>query len=120
MTDRKLLEDAAKAAGIEFNGKRALTGTDHLYCGAHIGWWNPLTDDGDALRLAVKLGMDFGVYLDQEPRTYTNTKHLLGYGTTGEASWQCHKYFEEPHDHDPYSATRRAIVRAAAAIGAAK
>ena len=59
MTDRELLELAAKAAGIEHKG----------YCGTPPGlilWetdyglklWNPLTDDGDALRLAVKLEID--------------------------------------------------------------
>lgn len=52
--DRELLEMAAKAAGIKgFFGER-LTG-----CGIaenSLGpYWNPLTDDGDALRLAVKL-----------------------------------------------------------------
>jgi len=54
MTDRELLELAAKAVddGIVFYGEcwRAQTGRE----------WNPLLDDGDALRLAVKLRIDFG------------------------------------------------------------
>lgn len=54
MNDRELLELAAKAAGIEFNDKRSSTGGIALYCALN-GWWNPLTDDRDALRLAVKL-----------------------------------------------------------------
>jgi hypothetical protein len=41
MTDRELLELAAKAAGNGFV----------------IGYWNPLTDDGDALRLAKRRKM---------------------------------------------------------------
>jgi hypothetical protein len=51
MTDRELLELAAKAAGIfdlRFDNKGV------AYRNVHIEW-NPLTDDGDALRLAVKL-----------------------------------------------------------------
>jgi hypothetical protein len=60
MTDRELLELAAKAAGIDGgfveNDDWYGTGvvfTDENDCNQT---WNPLTDDGDALRLAVKLG----------------------------------------------------------------
>ena len=114
MTDRELLEDAAKAAGIEFNDKRALTGTDHLYCGAHIGWWNPLTDDGDALRLAVKLDIEIYQGDDDGPSIYA------GYWGKPERRDVTRMFCIELLDPDPYAATRRAIVRAAAAIGAAK
>jgi hypothetical protein len=53
--DKKLLELAAKAAGIEY-------GWQHIYDdyegSTSEKWdWNPLSDDGDALRLAVKLGI---------------------------------------------------------------
>ena len=52
MTDRELLELAAKAAGIKTSLHKE---TDSLWIdGPRV--WNPLTDDGDALRLAVKLG----------------------------------------------------------------
>ena len=47
MTDRELLELAAKAAGIEHVTPMML----------EWGKWNPLTDDGDALRMAVAMGM---------------------------------------------------------------
>lgn len=49
MLDRELLELAAKAAGIDYRPQYDLVKTS-------IGWdtWDPLTDDGDALRLAVK------------------------------------------------------------------
>ena len=93
MTDRELLELAAKAAGVEW---------DVLYDGpripARIGKWNPLTDDGDALRLAVKLGIhlcfgaNYVIANDVQNPTVNNA-------------------------NDPYAATRRAIVRAAAEIG---
>lgn len=56
MTDRELIEAAAKAAGIELH----VWGTKGDENFAAMNWpntprWNPLRDDGDALRLAVKL-----------------------------------------------------------------
>lgn len=53
MTDRELLELAAKAGGIQLTGR--------TYCELYETadqekrWWNPLQDDGDALRLAADL-----------------------------------------------------------------
>ena len=50
-TDREMLELAAKAAGEltpSWYGNSA-------YMDGVLSRWNPLTDDGDALRLAVKL-----------------------------------------------------------------
>jgi hypothetical protein len=95
MTDRELLEDAAKAAGIEFGWIH-----DTPRIRAEMGWtpWNPLTDDGDALRLAVKLKM--GVNFDGE-----------------KVGANCGRGAVEVFGNDPYAATRRAIVRAAAEIG---
>jgi hypothetical protein len=57
--------------------------------------WNPLTDDGDALRLAVNLHLLYGINTDI-------LNHYLA--------------LELPSD-EPLAATRRAIVRAAAEIG---
>ena len=91
MTDRELLELAAKAEGIEFSEPK-LIGLDG---------WNPLTDDGDALRLAVKLKLD--VLTDCLDGVCISSAQL---------EEQC-----EPDLGDPYAATRRAIVRAAAEIG---
>lgn len=51
MTHRELLESAARAAGMiprEFIGNQN-------YMDGMLDGWNPLEDDGDALRLAVKL-----------------------------------------------------------------
>ena len=111
MTDRELLEMAAKAAGItikpveiknvEFAGDDRFIGysTDpHEWL---RGWFNPLTDDGDALRLAVKLDIS-----------------LLGDfpGNIVVVAFDARRIIEK-HDGDKYAATRRAIVRAAAAIG---
>ena len=60
MSDRELLDFAAKAAGIEWYG---YFGDDTCECQyLDIGPndvvpWNPLTDDGDALRLAATCHM---------------------------------------------------------------
>ena len=55
MNDKKLLELAAKAAGINY--KLGSHGAIlEIFPDGHAEW-NPLTDDGDALRLAHKLGL---------------------------------------------------------------
>ena len=103
MTNRELLEAAAKAAGIALEWQA--DGWAHcLDTGCE---WNPLTDDGDALRLAVKLriAVDFdGIE--------NGTAQAM---QTDGARWEI-----EPYGTDPYAATRRAIVRAAAEIGRSK
>lgn len=71
-TDKELLELAAKAAGITGEWVDDYNPThDYFYKGNHSGFyvgevvdgsctvWNPLTDDGDAFRLAVKLNITF-------------------------------------------------------------
>ncbi len=94
MTDRELLELAAKAAGVTI--KYNYLGTqDARYP------WNPLEDDGDALRLAVKLNLTVYHWLDEV--CVCNEK-----GTVNEDLARC---------GDLYAATRRAIVRASAEIG---
>lgn len=118
-TDRKLLELAAKAAG-------GLTNVDELGWivqkenGERGSWWNPLEDDSDALRLAVDLGITLNVSLittRDEGNSYVHTKEVLGYDSDGYASFQASYVHKESHGDDPYKATRRAIVRAAAEIG---
>jgi hypothetical protein len=102
MTDKELLELAATAAGIEINWFK----WERL-----TGQWNPLTDDGDALRLAVKC--DIALSFDRAyPHGKLVARVCCAFGDTlyGDA---------EPADLDPYAATRRAIVRAAAEIGKA-
>ena len=92
-TDRELLMFAAKAAG--YNMAKVLDGYPMYMEG--YGIWNPITDDGDALRLAVKLNMTLAV---------------------GIARSDAGEFTEfDMCDTDPYAATRRAIVRAAAEIG---
>ena len=99
-TDRKLLELAAKAAGGEL--KWFINETPIAKSKDGFGFnWNPLTDDGDALRLAVKLQIDIGFWLD----------HASADNCISEKS-----HYED-YNGDPCAATRRAIVRAAAEIG---
>lgn len=111
MNDRELLELAAKAAGLDVEFM-AISGAN-IVSGEHCGLWRPLDDDGDALRLAIRLGVGFGrcfqVVIDSEINR-TGVRHTDRGG----------KYDSlEYHARDPYAATRRAIVRAAAEIGKA-
>ena len=95
MTDKELLELAAKAAGIDPKW-------DSLY------WqWNPLTDDGDALRLAVKL------------RIKSRYNAALGQAlawTGGKDDCEVVSNIGDSNG-DECAATRCAIVRAAAELG---
>ena len=108
-TDRLLLTAAAQAAGMTLlvepwpDRPKGWFWCDHGNRGAGLyetpghGFWNPLQDDGDALRLAV----------------------LLGFINPGQ--WPCPGYGEadrmliDSGTIDWYAATRRAIVVAAAA-----
>lgn len=119
MTDREMLELAAKAVGGEFSpgtGKRRTGDTwDHWEWYGQEGIQMPdgrisfpLTDDGDALRLAVRCGAHVSQQL-----SYVSVMLPHGATATRGISWN------QSYDEDPLSATRRAIVRAAAAIGEA-
>ena len=113
MTDRELLELAAKAAGVggQWQFVRG-SNTPTCYRGADGRAFDPLADDGDALRLAVQLRID--VRID-------NTTTLC-YASNGLHQQACEKHTDhaDPYSDlwaDPFRATRRAIVRAAAEIG---
>ena len=91
-TDRELLELAAKAPGVtdlidELWEHRRAT-------------WNPLTDDGDALRLAVNLRISVSIGKDVVEAYIGQSDGKL-----------------EASKSNLLSAARRAIVRAAAEIG---
>lgn len=111
-TDRELLALAAKAAGIQAldypDGVwRNCTGADpamHIFA---FPQWDPLRDDGDALRLAVRLNIQI------TPGTYNKDEFTAFKAAGGEA----HEF--RHYQQDEYAATRRAIVRAAAEIGRA-
>jgi hypothetical protein len=107
-TDRELLELAAKAVGLKplgyENGRHAM----QLGSKRPLGFpsrWNPLLDDGDAFRLAVKLNI--GVM----SAMYTGRSCAWLYCKGKD--WE----FLVEHGGDAGAATRLAIVRVAAAIG---
>ena len=116
--DKTLLELAAKAAGIKYDPEAS---KPNPVSGAWFGlWltydrepteydrrrWNPLCDDGDALRLAVKLHLSVEIWAG-------SSLHKQGVTIVEHDDVAV----EFPHESDPYTATRRAIVRAAAEIG---
>jgi hypothetical protein len=109
-TDRELLELAAKAAGLQVVWHEPDDDSEP-WCfipdchpphnrRQRDKWsgtvWNPLADDGDALRLAVKLNM-----MEEGSKPFV------------ELMWR----LATENGADDYAATRRAIVRAAAEIG---
>lgn len=106
MSDRELLELSAKAVGMEYpNGQTycETMGVWGMLEKRPYSWWNPLTDDGDALRLAVKLRMTLITLSDSVEVNSYDSRHC-------EQEMTC-------NGEDHYAATRRAIVRAAAEIG---
>ena len=103
-TDRELTELAARSAGInvQWNPMRECFEIPGPSPTNIAKSWNPLTDDGDALRLAVQLRMAMDV-------SEYGLVAFCGQGLSREVK-------NEDIDGDPYVATRRAIVRAAAAL----
>ena len=107
MTDREMLELAAKAGGyarheyVENSARDGRVVTGHYDSLLEV-CINPLDDDGDALRLAVKLHMSV---LSNETASWVAT-----------GMRQIVRAEEHHDDSDPYAATRRAITRAAAEI----
>lgn len=99
MDDTTLIKKAAMAAGIEL-GPWQERQQSFFRLGDPSGpahWWNPLTDDGDALRLAVALRMEI--------QHFALSVRVAGYNDS-----------HEVNGADPCAATRRAIVSAAADV----
>lgn len=113
MTDKELTAAAARAAGIELVWSSEPDLAPRIAVTYHI--FNPLEDDGDALRLAVSLGLDIDVHR-QEPTGGTAGVEVRGY------VYRRMLVTEPAADNGAslQSATRRAIVRAAAKIGGLK
>lgn len=109
MSDRELLELAAKAAGMSVIHSAGPDAERGLWAHGLEDEWNPLTDDGDALRLAVIAGIAF------EQNEYFKRACALHYSPDS----VLRKELFEPWGIDKFAATRRAIVRAAAEIGKA-
>ena len=101
MSDKELLELAAKAVGPKVVRNVECSGGFELVELSSWLIWNPLEDDGAALRLAVELKMSVTVFDD-----------AVGIGVNPDFG-----YREYDISHDQNTSTRRAIVRAAAEIG---
>lgn len=71
--------------------------------------WNPLVNDGDALRLAIELNIRFRRW----PGVSIEALQRGGYIEASYKSDELRVFI----DGDPYAAVRRAIVQAAAEIG---
>jgi hypothetical protein len=105
MTDKELLELAAKATGDFYqHPKHKIPENLPVVFYLNEKRWNPLTDDADALRLAVKLKLCFGPNFEGDL--------AVCFGDDG-------RNITEAYEADSYAATRRAITRAAAEIGKA-
>lgn len=111
MTDREMLELAAKAAGLPLEWQDG--GWAHCLDTGHE--WNPLTDDGDALRLAVRLNLNVHVDCQALPpsiivenNTSQDPKYISAEEKGGALGTNLNLRL---------AATRRAIVMAAAEIG---
>lgn len=110
MADHEMLELAARAyfgaGGFEWN---ACSGyIEYIPSGSRSYLrWMPLTDDGDALRLAVKLDIEFSDITDGMRASYVDDGRII-------------EDIEEAYSTGDFAsqmaATRRVIVRAAAAI----
>jgi hypothetical protein len=112
VTDRELLELAAKAAGYKILEHHQLArdalvdmATASLWIDGVSTGWNPLKDDGHALRLAVKMCINLHIC-----ESHAMTTAYADGGIQGAAV---------DFMDDAYAATRRAIVCAAAEIGKA-
>ena len=112
MSDRELLELAAKAARhvllniLDYEDGSSCYGV--IAAGDGAMDFDPLNDDGDALRLVVKLRLSVNHYGEG------TSVMLPHYSPEG---FSTHPAITEESKGDPYAATRRAIVRAAAEIG---
>ena len=115
MTDREMLELAAKAAGYYFHGLRV--GLDYENCFVSTtndldDWfiWAPHADDGDALRLKVSLHLIVGSYSTYSSvgGTYTTGNYTVPDEIT---------VWHHETAGDACAAERLAITRAAAEIG---
>jgi hypothetical protein len=104
MNDRELLELAAKAAGIKLGGETDSGFAIEIESKPYVATWNPLTDDGDALRLAVRLGMNLSTNLHHRFVTVNDEQEFYDEAKFGGVC-------------DPDGVMRRTIVRVAAEIG---
>lgn len=112
MTDRELLELAAKAAGYPNAKFQNMEGWGETRYGLTCGmwddsmddYWNPLESSADAIKLSIDLRIDIKHYGDH---VICWSGDFFGTGKV-------------PYGDDPLAATRRAIVLAAVEIERAR
>lgn len=102
MTDREMLELAARAAGLPWD-QWVIDGDDR---------WDPLKHKSDAFDLMVELELRVTPY-----PVFDRVKN--GVVVERCVVFPSSKQFFEPYNNDPTAATMRAITRAAAEIGRA-
>ena len=121
MTEREMLEFAAKAYGFGSDSGGVIWTESEYPRGSstngalwnYKGWcdtaelWNPLTDDGDALRLAIELNMSIEIDAFNDD-TIVMVNDAVGSPLI---------IINQKHLENPRAATRYAIVKAAAEIG---
>lgn len=105
MNDRELLEKAAKATGIQIVDFLGEAQNPTIKFNENCVSWNPLVDNGDALRLMARLNINVS-YRENINGAWVVAEH--------KDIEFCPESLDGPHEDD---ATRRAIVRAAAEIG---
>lgn len=104
MNTKELLELAAAAVGYEID--QDPPSEDGLWLlGDAPAWWNPIDDDGDAFRLAVK--MRFRIECTDEGQVYIWLGEQLVWNQFA---------LHTDNDQERAAATRIAIVRATAEI----
>lgn len=106
-SDRQLLKWVAKAVGMKVRHFNDLQNA--YWIDESDSWWNPLTNDGDALRLSTKLGISI-----VRRKTITSESFIAVAAGHQSADYD---ETETMYFDDPDAATRRAIVIAAAEIG---
>lgn len=99
---RELIAMAAKAAGYSICSNDERAPGAYVEINGSVTHWNPVHDDGDALRLAVHLRMP--IWFDERSTTADQRK-------CGDHGWRVETGL---YDLGGYAATRLAIVRAAA------
>lgn len=111
--DRKLLELAAKAIGLEVigNNEEGLIVVDRSRNNrGNVSSWRPHNDDGDSRRLQVDLGIR--AWYERNAPPELNLPQECGLAQTTD------QWFAAVH-MDPRAAVRMAVLQCAAAIGEA-
>ena len=128
MTDRELLELAAKAAGYKkyyshYLGRDSFVTYEEAYysgvkecqvVGEKTMKWNPLTDDGDSRRLQVALSIDLRFGVSDNFGPYVHARTEVRRGDVTDIYESCLPMGLLP---DANATARRVVLEVAAAIG---